>query len=197
MVIDGEWENKVRMMRENGDNEGAKRELRKAKMQEYHKLKNDNNKFFIDYCLAHHCYKEDNYDLANMYLKDIENIFNNDEQKISEMELKYCNYLWLKVNVNSETMTLDEITENMMYIYNYYLLLEKYDIAIRAMANIYSCKGDGEKLLEKLEEILQCQFISDVKSINSFLKDCDKLSHDLYIKALDIVNKYTINIDIV
>ena len=33
MVIDGDWQNKVRMMRESGDNEGAKRELRKAKMR--------------------------------------------------------------------------------------------------------------------------------------------------------------------
>lgn len=184
-------------MRANKDHEGAKRELRKAKLSvAYHKT-TDKNKIFIDYCLAHHAYMEKDFELANKYLSCIKDIFDEDSRNIYDMNLEYCNYLWLNTNLNHKDMTLDDICFNMNEIYEYYFSIEKYDVAISAMANIYEYKGDGEKLLEKLDELLKCPHISDYNFIDSFLRSCDEMSHNLYIKALEIVNKYKFNIDVV
>lgn len=197
MVINGDWKNKVRTMRANKDHAGAKRELRKAKMSMGYRNATDKNKIFVDYCLAYYSYIEKDFDLANKYLSYIEDIFNKDFRNAYDMSLEYCNYLWLSTNLNHKKMSLDDICKNMSVIYEYYFSIEKYDIAISAMANIYEYKGDGEKLLEKLDELLRCPQISDYNFIDSFLRSCDNMSHNLYIKAMNIVNKYEINIDVV
>lgn len=197
MIIDGDWKNKVRTMRANKDHEGAKRELRKAKMSDGYRNTTNKNKIFIDYCLAHYYYIENSFDLANRYLQYIKDIFDEDSRNIYDMNLEYCNYLWLNTNLNHKDMTLDDICFNMNQIYEYYFSIEKYDVAISAMANIYEYKGDGEKLLLKLDELLRCPQISDYNFIDSFLRSCDRMSHNLYIKAIDIVNKYKINIDVI
>lgn len=194
MFINGEWKNKVRTMRANGDNEGAKRELRKAKMSEGYIKANDKDKIFIDYCLAHYSYKEKDFEIANRYLSEIEFMFS-DTQKISEMNLEYCNFTWLYVNVNYNVMTIEKIIDNMTYVYNYYSEINEQDIAITALENIFRFDSNSEKVLECLEELMKCESISDLNFIDSILKDCDNISHNLYIKACGIVNKYKFNID--
>lgn len=195
MIINGEWKNKIRTMRANGDNKGAKRELRKAKMSGYEKttLK---NKVFIDYCLAHYSYVENNYDLTNRYLSYIEDIFS-DERNREEMNLEYCNYLWLNVNNNYEKMNIDEIIKNMTLVYNYYSSINKNDIALTAMENIFRFEGKHDRILESLEKLIQCKELSDWNFVESILNDCEAISHSLYINALNIVNKYKINIYVV
>lgn len=197
MIINGEWKNKVRTMRTNGDNEGAKKELRKAKMSNAYQRTNDKNKIFIDYCLAHHSYIENNFELTNIYLNNIENIFNNDNQKIKDMNLEYCNFLWLYVNVNYNVIPIEKIVESMNYVYEYYLSIDENDIAISALVNIFRFQGNEDKILKGLESLLQCKNISDWNFVESILIDCENINHSLYIKAKNIVNNYNINIDIV
>ena len=181
MIINGDWKNKVRTMRANGDNEGAKRELRKAKMMCYDKIIRDKDKFFIDYCLAHHSYKEGNTFLANQYLDSIKNIFDEDI-KIQEMKLEYCNYLWLYVNTNYNNMNVNDIIDNMTEVFEYYNNVGEKDIALAALENIFRFKGEEDKILECLEELVNCDKVSDWNFIESILKDCEQVNHNLYIR---------------
>lgn len=200
MILNGDWKMRIRTMRSNGDNEGAKRELRKAKMVWYDKLEEDSDKFFIDYCLAHYCYKEKDFDMANRYLDMINTIFKDKFSKESMMK-EYCNFLWLNVNVNYDKMTTNEVSDTMYFIAKYYSAVKEYSIAVGAIANIYSYKKDSDKLLEKFEEFLQCEKIDNYDFIESFLSDCGDISHSLYIQAINLYNKYKyaskINIDVV
>lgn len=197
MVIDGDWKIKVRTMKANGKHEGAKRELRKAKMSKCYEEASKRSKIFVDYCLAHYAYTEKDFELTNRYLKYIKNIFEEDDRNIKGMKLEYSNYLWMYTKVNHKHMTLDEICKNMTEIYEYYLSINEYSSAISAIANIYHYKGEGEKLLEKLEELLNCPKINDYSFINGFLNDCEDMSHNLYIRALELIDRYKVNIDIV
>ena len=200
MILNGDWKMRVRTMRSNGDNEGAKRELRKAKMVWYDKLEEDSDRFFIDYCLAHHCFKEKDFEMANKYLDMINIIFKDKFSKESMMK-EYCNFLWLNVNVNYDKMTTNEVSDTMYFIAKYYSAVKEYSIAVGAIANIYSYKKDGDKLLEKFEEFLECEKIDNYDFIESFLNDCGDISHSLYIQATNLYNKYKyaskINIDVV
>jgi len=196
MVINGAWKEKVRTMRANKNNEGAKRELLKAKMTGYEKA-DLKNKIFVDYCLAHHAYTEKNFELANKYLMCIKSIFDEDVRNIEDMNLEYCNYLWLKVNNNYNKMQIDEIITDMTLVYNYYKSMEEEDKALSALENIFRFKGDHDKILESLERLMQCKEISDWNFVKSILNDCEEVSHSLYIKALGIVDKYKIYINVV
>lgn len=196
MVIDGAWKNKVRTMRANKEDEGAKRELLKAKMSGY-KNASLKNKIFVDYCLAHYSYMEKDFDLTNRYLQYIKSIFEEDIKNIEDMTLEYCNYLWMSTKINYKKMSLDDICKNMTQIYEYYLSIKEYSTAISAIANIYHYKGEGEKLLEKLEELLSCSKINDYSFISGFLNDCEDMNHNLYIRALELIDKYKIEIDVV
>lgn len=196
MVINGAWKEKVRTMRANKNNEGAKRELLKAKMTGYEKA-DLKNKIFVDYCLAHHAYTEKNFELANKYLMCIKSIFDEDVRNIEDMNLEYCNYLWLKVNNNYNKMQIDEIITDMTLVYNYYKSIEEEDKALSALENIFRFKGDHDKILESLERLMQCKEISDWNFVKSILNDCEEVSHSLYIKALGIVDKYKIYINVV
>lgn len=197
MVIDGDWKNKVRVMRVNKDHEGAKRELRKAKMSGAYQNTTDRNKIFIDYCLAHHAYVEKDFDLANVYLNSLDMIFNNGNG--FELQKEYSNFLWLYVNVNHSNMKIDEIVSNMKKVYDYYISIEENDIAISALVNVFRFQSDEERILIGLFELMKCENISDWNFVESILDDCDKISHNLYIKALEIVNECNIhfNIDII
>lgn len=196
MVINGAWKEKVRTMRANKNNEGAKRELLKAKMTGYEKA-DLKNKIFVDYCLAHHAYTEKNFELANKYLMCIKSIFDEDVRNIEDMNLEYCNYLWLKVNNNYNKMQIDEIITDMTLVYNYYKSMEEEDKALSALENIFRFKGDHDKILESLERLMQRKEISDWNFVKSILNDCEEVSHSLYIKALGIVDKYKIYINVV
>lgn len=199
MILNGDWKMRINTMRSNGDNEGAKRELRKAKMVWYDKLDNS-GKVYIDYRLAHYCYKEKDFEMANKYLDMMNTIFK-DEFNIDALKREYCKFLWLNVNINHQNMTVDEVSETMCFISKYYSAINEYSIAVGAIANIYSYKKDGDKLLEKFEEFLQCEKIDNYDFIESFLSDCGDISHSLYIQATNLYNKYKyaskINIDAV
>lgn len=199
MVIDGDWKNKVRTMRANKNHEGAKRELRKAKMSIGYRNTTDRNKIFIDYCLAHYAFVENDFDLANMYLNSLDTLFNDNDFKITDYQKEYCNYLWLYVNINYTNIEIDIIVSSMKKVYDYYISIEENDIAISALVNIFRFQGDEERILEGLSSLMKCDNISDWNFVDSILSDCDKISHNLYIKALEIVDEYNIhfNIDIV
>lgn len=198
MVINGAWKEKVRTMRANKNNEGAKRELLKAKMTGYEKA-DLKNKIFVDYCLAHHAYTEKNFELANKYLMCIKSIFDEDVRNIEDMNLEYCNYLWMQVSVNHNTMEIKDIVNNMTEVYNYYIKVDEKDIAISALINIFYFDGSHDRILDSLEQLMKCDKISDWNFVDSILKDCERISHNLYIRALKIVEGFSIgfNIDVV
>lgn len=194
MILSGDWKMRVRTMRSNGDNEGAKRELRKAKMIWYDKLEEDSDKIFIDYCLAHYCFKENDFEMVNRYLDMINTIFE-DKYNIDCMKKEYCNFLWLNVNVNYEKMKSKDIVNDMYVAYKYYMSINEKDIAISALINVFVFTEKEEKILSSLRELLQCN-ISDWNFVESILVNCEKINHSLYIKALELVNKYKININL-
>ena len=188
----------MRTMRANGDNEGAKRELRKAKMSKAYKMTNDKNRFFIDYCLTHHSYTEGNIEMCKSYLRDVEGIFKN-EDIIESMKLEYCKYLWMNTNLNYKDMDIKDIVKDMTYVHDYYISIKEFDTAISALINIFYFEGSKERIIESLRKLLQCDKISDWTFIESILEGCEEINHDLYIKALELVNEYNvkINIDVV
>ena len=184
-------------MRAIGDNSGAIKELRKAKMSNDYYNTSDKNKIFIDYCLAYHYYRDEQYELSNIYLSNICDKFNEDVKNREDMKLEYCNYLWLNVNVNYNSMDIESIVNNMTVVYNYYLDLKECDVAVSALENIFRFKGDSEKVLECLSELMKSKYISDWNFVDSILRDCSDISYNLYIKALNIVNSYKLKIDTV
>jgi|GEM_PF-4232339 len=195
MIIDGAWKNKVRMMRANGDSEGAIRELRKFYIVNRSKLELYTDKYFVLFALAHLYYKKKDYNMSNYYLEELFRITTDDI--IRDFEKEYHNITWLNINVNHDRMACKEILNDMLNAYHYYNKLGEQDIALSALENIFYFEGNSDKILESLEALLQCEIISDWNFITSILDDCENMNHNLYIKALNIVSKYNININVV
>ena len=195
MIINGDWKNKVRNMRANGDSEGAKKELRKAYLCEMNNLDLYTDKYFILFALAHLHYKENDKIMSNYYLSELFEISDSKIQK--DFEEQYHNITWLNINVNHEDMDSKEIICCMTNAYNYYMALGVKDVALSALENIFFFEENEEKILESLDELLKCKKIRDFNFVTSILNDCEKLNHNLYIRALRIVNKYEVNIDVV
>ena len=187
-MINGVWKNRVRFMSAKGDNEGAKRELLKAKMSSYDNAKTK-DKIFIDINLAYHSYNEKNSELANIYLSYIEKIFEEDERNIEDMTLEYCDYLWLDVNNNYNDMTTEKLIKKMIFIYDYYKRIDEDEEAIKAIKTIFDFKGESDDTLDRL---MKYEYIYDYSYRKKFLRDCDRLNHSLYIR---ILNKYKLNMD--
>jgi len=196
MIIDGAWENKIRDLWMAEKYSIVKTEILYYRIRYYEKLSRVEDKFLIDYRMAYLEYMEKNFDLANYYLRELEYIFS-DEYNRKSMEYDYYRYRWLKINNNFDKISNKEKIKEMIEVYNYYKSMDMTDLANTALENISKINGNEEEMLNNLKNLLLSKKITDYILIKSILNDCDKINHSLYIKALDIVNKYTINIDVV
>lgn len=196
MVIDGAWKNKVFRLWEQEEYKKAKMEVFKYRMKYYNKLERIEDRIFLDYRMAYHEYVDKNVELANVYFKNLEKIFG-DEYVKESCEYEYYRYRWLYINNNELIFTEKEIIDGMMDVCNYYNRIGNEKMMKMAYGNILRFKGNENKLLETLQYILESNKYYKINFLNSVLKDCEEISHGLYIKALDIVKKYEIQIDVV
>lgn len=163
-------------------------------MMYYNKL-NTTDKLFISYCLAFLMYKKNNQEIANSYLNEIREIFNHEDTK--DYRVEYHNFLWLNVNVNYKKMETNDVLRDMIEVYDYYKNLDMKDVAVSALTNIFVYKKEENEILYSLEELLKCPSISDYNFVKSILKDCENISSNLYIKALSIVERYNIKMEVI
>lgn len=189
MVIDGAWVKKIFRLWKDKKYEIAKEEVFKYRMRNYHKLKRIEDKVFLDYRMAHLEYILNNKDVANYYFKLLEEIFS-DSYNRSSMEYDYYRYKWLYINNNQDSLSNSYKIKEMIEIYNYYKTNGNNDSASSALENICKIKGDKDGMLINLENLLNSERIQEWNMVESVLKDCEKISHNLYIKALNIVNEY-------
>ncbi|MBS5307710.1 hypothetical protein [Clostridium sp.] len=196
MVIDGAWKNKVFRLWKEKKCDLAKEEVFKFRMRYYNKLERIEDKIFLDYRMAYHEYLDKNIELANVYFESLEHIFKDDYVRES-CEYEYYSYIWLYINNNEENLTDEYKIKEMIEIYNYYKSNSNDGVAITALQNISKLQGNQEKILENLKSLLDSEKIREWSLVESILKDCEKISSNLYIKALQIVNEYRININVV
>lgn len=196
MVIDGAWKNKVFRLWKEKKCDLAKEEVFKFRMRYYNELERIEDKIFLDYRMAYHEYLDKNIELANIYFGSLEHIFKDDYVRES-CEYEYYSYIWLYINNNEEKLTDEYKIKEMIKIYNYYKSNSNDGVAITALQNISKLQGNEEKILENLKSLLDGERIREWNLVESILKDCEKISSNLYIKALQIVNEYRININVV
>ena len=196
MVLSEKWIKKAFKLWEDEKKDEAKEEVFKFRMRYYHKLERIEDKIFLDYRMAFHEYLDGNTDLANIYFGYLEETYK-DEYVMKSCEYDYYRYRWLYVNNNEKTLSEKEKTNEMLKICNYYNSIGNNKMFKVAYANIFTFEKDEDKVLEILEYIMMNDNYFKINFLNSILKDCEKISHNLYIKALDIVNKYNINIQVV
>ena len=196
MVIDGAWMTKIKNLWIEEKYDLVKTEVFQYRMRNYNKLSRIEDKFLLDYRMAYLEYLYKNTEMANFYLDILKDIFKESYNRES-MEYDYYRYRWLYVNNNYENLSDSEKINEMIEIYNYYKSMKREDLATTALENIANIKGNEVEILNNLEKLLLTDKMTDLILIKSIIKDCDKISHSLYIKALDVVNKYKFNIDVV
>ena len=196
MILDGDWIEKIFNLWRREEYAIAKKEVSNFRMRNYDKLDRIEDKVFLDYRMAHLEYIMKNNDIANFYFKCLDDIFS-DEYNRKSMEYDYYRYKWLYINNNEDILSDDFKINQMIEIYDYYKSINNDDVALTALENISKIKGDEDEILIHLENLLSEKKIKEWNMIVSILNDCEKISHNLYIKALDIVNKYNFNIDVI
>ena len=188
MVISERFQNEIEILWYRRKYLLLKEKLFNYRMRNYTRLSMIEDKVLIDYKMAYLEYIEGNKEGANLYFEILEDIFQ-DEYNRDSMELQYYKYKWLKVNNNKETLTNNEIIDEMTEIYEYYDRIGDEEMKKMAYGNIIKFKGDEEEFLNVLEYILTNKKLTK-NFLNSTLKDCADISHNLYIKALEIIKKY-------
>lgn len=198
MVISGDFEKKVNNLWTNGERDLAKKEVFKFRAKYYNQLEVIEDKIFIDYKMAFHEYVDGNVEMANIYFKNLDDIFK-DEYLRGSCAYDYYRYRWLYVNNNCDTLSYYYKMKEMTEIYNYFKKNDMNESAFSALETIHKIKGNENGVLESLKSLLNEKKIQEWNMVESILKDCDKISHDLYIKALDIIDRYKedFNIDVV
>lgn len=196
MVLSEKWIKKVFNLWEDEKKDKVKEEIFQFRMRYYHKLERIEDKIFLDYRMGYLEYLSGNTDLANVYFGYLDEIYK-DDYVMKSCEYDYYRYRWLYVNNNKKTLSDKEKIDEMIKVYNYYKTIERNDLAKASLENISNLKGNQEEILSNLESLLNEKKIQENHLILSILKDCEDISHNLYIKALDIVNKYNINIQAV
>lgn len=194
MKINRDWETKYMELWFNKKFTEAKRMVFELRMKEYNKLIMQ-DKIILDYRMAYFEYLDNNTNMANMYLDILENIFSDEFQKKAN-ENYYYRYKWLYVNNNKGFIDNNILLNEMLQIYGYFKELKDEATTIVALENIADIKGDKFAMIENIEKLLKYKGKKDWNLIDSMVKDCDKISHDLYITALKLVNKYKLNIDL-
>lgn len=195
MNLDGEWINKLDMMWVEKKFDELKSEIKKVRMEKYNYLELIEDKIFLDYKMAYLEYLDKNNDFANMYLDNLKDFFKDEYIKISN-ENSYYKYKWLLVNNNKGILNNEILISEMIQVYKYFKEIKDEATSIVALENIEDIKGNGLGILENINKLLKYKGKKDWNLINSMVKDCDKISHDLYITALELVNKYKLNIDL-
>lgn len=188
MVISERFQNEIEILWYRRKYLLLKEKLFNYRMRNYTRLSMIEDKVLIDYKMAYLEYIEGNKEGANLYFEILEDIFQ-DEYNRDSMELQYYKYKWLKVNNNKETLTNNEIIDEMTEIYEYYDRIGDEEMKNMAYGNIIKFKGDEEEFLNVLEYILTNKKLTK-NFLNSTLKDCADISHNLYIKALETIKKY-------
>lgn len=188
MVISERFQNEIEILWYRRKYLLLKEKLFNYRMRNYTRLSMIEDKVLIDYKMAYLEYIEGNKEGANLYFEILEDIFQ-DEYNRDSMELQYYKYKWLKVNNNKETLTNNEIIDEMTEIYEYYDRIGDEEMKKMAYGNINKFKGDEEEFLNVLEYILTNKKLTK-NFLNSTLKDCADISHNLYIKALETIKKY-------
>lgn len=188
MVISERFQNEIEILWYRRKYLLLKEKLFNYRMRNYTRLSMIEDKVLIDYKMAYLEYIEGNKEGANLYFEILEDIFQ-DEYNRDSMELQYYKYKWLKVNNNKETLTNNEIIDEMTEIYEYYDRIGDEEMKKMAYGNIIKFKGDEEEFLNVLEYILTNKKLTK-NFLNSTLKDCADISHNLYIKALETIKKY-------
>ena len=196
MVMDGVFEKKIINLWIEGKYSTAKKELFKYRLKNYDKLEVIEDKIFIDYRLAYLEYLDKNKEMSNMYFKSLDDIYS-DEYIKGSCKYEYYKYRWLYLNSNKNTLSKEDFIMGMKEIYLYYETEGDYKMAKLAYGNIFTFEGDGEEVLNTLEYVMENGEYLRENFLNSILSDCEQISRSLYIKALDIINKYKVNVDVV
>lgn len=196
MKLDGEWIKRLFALWKEGKYDIAKKEVFKYRLKNYEKLDRIEDKFFLDYRMAYHEYLDKNEKMANYYLDKLNDMFE-DEYNKKAMEGEYYKFKWLYVNANYDNLNEDILVKEMASVHEYYKEIKDYKLACLALGNMFRINGEGEKVLETLDFLLSNYPCSEKIFEESILQDCEEINHNLYIKALKIVNKYKVNIDVI
>ena len=194
MLIEESWELKFKELWAKEKFTEAKKMVFELRMKKYNKIEVE-DKIILDYRMAYLEYLEGNRESSNMYLKILGNIFDEDYSRKSN-ENYYYRYRWLYVNNNKDDIDKELLVNEMINIYRYYKEIKDEETALLALGNVAKIKGDNNLLIDNLEKLLIRGNISDWNLIKSIIKDCGKISHDLYITALELIDKYKFNIDL-
>lgn len=194
MLIEESWELKFKELWAKEKFTEAKKMVFELRMKKYNKIEVE-DKIILDYRMAYLEYLEGNRESSNMYLKILGNIFDEDYSRKSN-ENYYYRYRWLYVNNNKDDIDKELLVNEMINIYRYYKEIKDEETALLALGNVAKIKRDNNLLIDNLEKLLIRGNISDWNLIKSIIKDCGKISHDLYITALELIDKYKFNIDL-
>ena len=192
MLIEESWELKFKELWAKEKFTEAKKMVFELRMKKYNKIEVE-DKIILDYRMAYLEYLEGNRESSNMYLKILGNIFDEDYSRKSN-ENYYYRYRWLYVNNNKDDIDKELLVNEMINIYRYYKEIKDEETALLALGNVAKIKGDNNLLIDNLVKLLIRGNISDWNLIKSIIKDCGKISHDLYITALELIDKYKFNI---
>ena len=115
----------------------AEKKLKLIYMENYHELKNLEDKRLIVYNLAWLLAKQNRYDESKFYLLDLKNEMEQNKQYVEEYENKYCNLLMLYIEVDQD-ITKEEYCNTCKMLNKYYKkigakeheLITEYNLAV-------------------------------------------------------------------
>lgn len=187
-MLEEGWKSSIRFKNDIGKKEEAERDLMKIRFSEYENL-NTEDKLFVSYCIALYRYQEKDKYMANKYIDEIRKIFQ-EKGNIKNYQVEYNKYLWLSVNLNHESMSIKNIVRTMLKVYKYYISVKDEERANSALFNIFGFKKDKEGIITSLKMVLSSRCTKDLSFTKNILEDCEKIDHNLYIEALDIIKMY-------
>ena len=127
----------------------AEKKLKLIYMENYHELKNLEDKRLIVYNLAWLLAKQNRYDESKFYLLDLKNEMEQDKSYMEEYENKYCNLLMLYIEVDQD-IPKEEYYNNCKMLNQYYKRIGAKEQELITAYNIAII----EKNTQKINEIL-------------------------------------------
>lgn len=142
----------------------AEKKLKLIYMENYHELKNLEDKRLIVYNLAWLLAKQNRYDESKFYLLDLKNEMEQNKQYVEEYENKYCNLLMLYIEVDQD-ITKEEYCNTCKMLNKYYKKIGAKEQELITECNL----AIVEKDMDKINEILN--YTSNNRKMNFIRKE--------------------------
>lgn len=189
MIMSEEIRNEYRWLISEGKQLKALEMISRFRMKHYNDLELIADKNFIDYSLARLNHFLGDKEMANKYLKQLEKTYSK-KINISIDEETYYKTIWLDVNINKNIMSKEEIINKMSKVHRYYTEIGDITVSLCARETLAFLLNDKQMILQCLKEILKLDNDVIRVPLESILRDCDELNHNLYIEAIDIIEDY-------